>query len=122
MSSNHIRSPLSTSFFSAANIEYLQGAIIASVKSETGHTIGRQNEMDLYNLMKKVYTDYVTDDTKDVAKQVSLFNKQVVSSATKTISNSIIQNLIYLRDISQNPVPPQIPRNTSTYGLKLSRY
>ena len=118
---NQMRSPLSDSYFSAANINYLQGAIRNSVYNTTGHSIGNQNMMDLYNLMKKVYTDYYTDDQTNVAEQVSRMNSVVVSTATKTISTGIIQQLIYLRDISTQPIPPSAPKNTSTHGLKLSR-
>ena len=117
-----MRSPLSDSYYSPANMEYLQGAIQSSVMSATGHSIGRQNNGDLYNLMRKVYTDYYTDDTQNIAEQVSKMNEVVVSSATKTISTGIIQQLIYLRDISTQPIPPSAPKSTTTYGLKLSRY
>lgn len=112
---------LSDTFFSPSNMEYLQGAIRESVFNSTQHTIGRQNNMDLYNLMKKIYTDYYADPTTNIAQQVSRMNSAVVTSATRTISTGIIQQLIYLRDISTQPVPPSAPKNTRTYGLKLSR-
>lgn len=114
-------SPLSEAYFSAANIDYLQRAIADSVKASTGYAIGRQDDGDLFNLMRKVYTDYMVVDYEDVANQVSRMNRVVVSEATRTISNGIIQNLIYLRDISTRPVPPDAPQSTSTYGLSLSR-
>jgi hypothetical protein len=31
----------------------------------------------------------------------------------------VLQQVVYLRDISANPVPLPIPSNTSTYGNKL---
>lgn len=118
---NQMKSPLSDSYYSYANMNYLQKAIRDSVFNTTGHSIGDQNPMDLYNLMRKVYTDYYTDDQTNIAQQVSTMNSAVVSSATRTISTGIIQQLIYLRDISTQPIPPSAPKNTSTYGLKLSR-
>jgi len=117
-----MKSALSDTYYSLSNMEYLQGAIQSSVSQKTGYTIGRQNDGDLYNLMRKVYTDYMQSDFSDISNQVSTMNAAVVASATKTISNGIIQNLIYLRDISTTPVPPDIPRSTSIHGLKLSRY
>jgi hypothetical protein len=114
-------SPLSDVYYSPSNIDYVQRAIIDSVRSNTGYTIGRQDDGDLYNLMRKVYTDYMVNDSTDVPTQVSRMNRVVVSEATRTISNGILQNLIYLRDISTRPIPPDAPRSTSTYGLKLSR-
>lgn len=116
-----MRSPLSDTYYSKANHEYLQKAIQESVKKSSGQTIGRQNDMDLYNLMRKVYIDYLVNDTEDVAKQVSRMNSVVVSEATRTISSAILADLTYLRDIATLPVPPDAPRNTSVYGLKLAR-
>lgn len=116
-----MRSPLSETFYSKANLEYLQKTIIESVKKDTGYTIGRQNDMDLYNLMRKIYTDYVVSDASDIAPQVSKMNSVVVSEATRTIKSALIADLMYLRDISTNPVPPEIPKSTSLYGLRLSR-
>ena len=115
------RSILSDTYYSPSNTDYLQRTIMDSVKNTTGYAIGKQDPMDLYNLMRKVYTDYMVVDTGDVPNQVSRMNSVVISSATRTISNGIIQNLIYLRDIATTPVPPDAPRNTSTYGLKLAR-
>ena len=116
-----MRSLLSDTYYSSSNIDYLQRTIIDSVKSSTGYTVSVQNTSDLYNLMRKVYTDYMIIDYDDIPNQVSKMNSAVVSSATKTISNGIIQNLIYLRDIGTTPVPPDAPVNTSTHGLKLQR-
>jgi hypothetical protein len=115
------RSPLSDTYYSKSNHEYLQKAIADSVSSKSGYKIGRQNDMDLYNLMRKVYIDYVVNDTEDVPKQVSRMNSVVVSDATRTISSAILADLTYLRDISTRPVPPDAPRNTSVFGLKLTR-
>jgi len=116
-----MRSSLSDTYYSKANHEYLQKAIIDSVASNSGYKIGRQNEMDLYNLMRKVYTDYVVNDSEDVPKQVSRMNSVVVSEATRTISSAVLADLTYLRDISTLPVPPEAPRSTSIYGLRLAR-
>jgi hypothetical protein len=116
-----MRSPLSEVYYAQSNVDYLQTTIINAVKAQTGYTIGSQDPMDLYNLMRKVYTDYMVVDYDDIPNQVSKMNEIVVKTATKTISVGVVQNLIYLRDISTLPVPPDAPRNTSTYGLKLSR-
>jgi hypothetical protein len=115
------RSTLSDTYYSKSNHEYLQKAIVDSVSSKSGYKIGRQNDMDLYNLMRKVYTDYVVNDSEDVPKQVSRMNSVVVSDATRTISSAVLADLTYLRDISTLPVPPDAPRNSSVFGLKLTR-
>jgi len=116
-----MKSSLSTLYYSNSNIDYLQRTIQETVQSKTGHTIGRQSDQDLYNLMRKIYTDHVVKDFDDMHTQVATMNRAVVDSATRTISNGIIQNLIYLRDISTRPIPPDNPKSTSIYGLKMSR-
>lgn len=116
-----MRSILGDAYYASSNVDFLQAEIIKSVKNSTGYTIGNQDTMDLYNLMRKVYTDYMVVDYDDVSNQVSRMNDAVIRSATRTISSGIMQNLVYLRDIATLPVPPNAPRNTSTYGLKLSR-
>jgi len=116
-----MKSLLSETYYSQSNVDYLQTTIMNSVKAATGYAIGPQDPMDLYNLMRKVYTDYMVVDYDDVPNQISRMNEVVVKSATKTISVGVMQNLIYLRDIGRLPVPPDAPRNTSSYGLRLSR-
>jgi hypothetical protein len=117
-----LRSPLSEKYYSSDNMNYIQDQIASAVSSKTGYSIGRQNDMDLYNLMRRVYTDYVRDDASNVSDQIRDMNAVVINSATKTIVSGILENLVYLRDISTLPVPPDTPKNTSTHGLKLSRY
>jgi hypothetical protein len=46
-------------------------------------------------------------------------NAEVIKRATATISTGMLQQLVYLRDISENPVPLPIPVTTSTYGNKI---
>jgi Family of unknown function (DUF5761) len=117
-----LKSALSEKYYSSNNMNYIQEKIASQVRDKTGYSIGRQNDMDLYNLMRRVYTDYIRDDSANVSDQQNTMNKAVIDSATKTIVNGILQNLVYLRDISTMPVPPDTPKNTSTHGLKLSRY
>jgi len=54
-----------------------------------------------------------------VRGQVSSMNNRVVREATDTISTGMLQQLVYMRDISSNPVPLAAPVSTSTYGNKL---
>ena len=54
MSTHMQSSPLSNSFFSEFNREYLHGAIIRGVQDKTGYKIDRQNDADLQALMRRV--------------------------------------------------------------------
>jgi hypothetical protein len=81
--------------------------------------IERQNDADLQALMKRVYTNMSRDPYSDVRGQVAAMNAQVAKEATATVSTGVLQQLVYLRDISSNPVPMATPISTSTYGNKM---
>jgi hypothetical protein len=114
-----IATPVGQAFFSEFNREAIHEDIIRTMKAKTGYTIQRQNDFDLQALMRKVYTDLVQDPGTDIMNQVARMNKQVAKEATATISTGMLQQIVYLRDISANPVPLAVPVSTSTYGNKL---
>jgi hypothetical protein len=86
---------------------------------KTGYQIERQNDSDLQALMRRVWTNLSGDPYTDVRNQVSKMNDRVVKEATETISTGLLQQIVYLRDISRNPVPLETPVSTSTYGNKI---
>lgn len=111
--------PLGDAFFSEFNREGIHSSIISAAKAKTGVEIARQNDFDLQALMRTVYTDLVRDPNTNVRTQVSAMNAEVVKRALRTISTGVLQQAIYLRDISSNPVPMPAPTSTSTYGNKI---
>lgn len=119
MSTRLLPTPLTDAFFSDFNREQVHTSIIDSVQAKTGVKIERQNDADLQALMKRVYTNMARDQYNDVRGQVSAMNAQVAREATATVSTGVLQQLVYLRDISSNPVPLAAPVSTSTYGNKL---
>jgi hypothetical protein len=119
MSTRLLPTPLTDAFFSDFNREQIHNAIIQSVQAKTGLKIERQNDADLQALMKRVYTNMARDPYSDVRGQVASMNTQVAKEATATVSTGVLQQLVYLRDISSNPVPLAAPVSTSTYGNKM---
>jgi hypothetical protein len=119
MSTRQNATPLSNAYLSEFNREYLHSAIIREVGKMTGYTIDRQNDADLQALMKRVWVDVSYDAYKDISAQVAAMNKRVVEEATGTIKTGVLQQLIYMRDISKQPVPLAVPVSTSTYGNKI---
>lgn len=111
--------PLSDAFFSEFNKSTIQQGITESIRKKTGYTLEEQNPSDLLALMKSVYVNLMADPYTDVRQQVSNMNSKVIDEATGTISTGMLQQLLYLRDISSNPVPMAPPSSTSTYGNKL---
>ena len=119
MSTRLLPTPLTDAFFSDFNRAQIHNSIIDSVQAKTGLRIERQNDADLQALMKRVYTNMARDPYSDVRGQVAAMNRQVAKEATPTVSTGVLQQLVYLRDISSNPVPLPAPVSTSTYGNKL---
>jgi hypothetical protein len=111
--------PLGNAFFSEFNREYLHGAIVSKIKSLTGYEVDRQSDAGLQSLMRVVYTDLVRDPYTDVKSQVNSMNDMVLSRASDTVSTGMLQQIVYLRDISENPVPLEQPAATTTYGKKI---
>jgi Family of unknown function (DUF5761) len=114
-----VATPLGSAFFSDFNKETVHRMILDTVKAQTGYEIERQSDGDVQSLMRVVYTDLVADPYTDVKNQVSAMNAEVVKRALSTISTGMLQQLVYLRDISENPVPLEVPASTSTYGNKI---
>jgi hypothetical protein len=119
MSTRLLPTPLSDAYFSEFNREQIHNGIVSSVKSKTGVTIERQNDSDLQALMKRIWANMARDFYNDVRGQVAAMNAQVVREATATVSTGVLQQLVYMRDISSNPMPLPAPVSTSTYGNKL---
>lgn len=119
MSTRLLPTPLSDAYFSDFNREQIHNGIIAAVQAKTNVTIERQNDSDLQALMKRVWANMARDPYNGVREQVSAMNVQVIKEATATVSTGVLQQLVYLRDISSNPVPLPAPVSTSTYGNKL---
>jgi hypothetical protein len=111
--------PLGNAFFSEFNKENIHSLILDNIKAQTGYQLDRQSDGDLQALMRVVYTDLAVDPNTDVRAQVSRMNYEVVKRATATISTGMLQQLVYMRDISENPMPLEIPISTSTYGNKI---
>ena len=113
------KTPVSETFFSRFNKEYLHSTITKNVNSKTGMTIDRQNDSDLQALMVKVYDHAVVNPYTDMSAQVTRMNNLVVQEATKTIQTGILQQLSYYDYVTRNPVPLAMPVSTTTYGTKL---
>jgi Family of unknown function (DUF5761) len=119
MATKYLPTPLDSAFFSDFNREQLHQAIIQRIKASTGYVIDRQSDADLQSLMKKVFVNMRGDPYTNVKGQLDAMNRAIVTEACQTIESGVLQQLVYLRDISANPVPELRPTSTSTYGNKL---
>jgi hypothetical protein len=119
MASKYLPSPLADAFFSDFNKETIQDQIASAIKDKTGVELQRQSYSDLDALMKRVYVNMKKDTYSNVRQQVDDMNARVTEEATGTISTGLLQQIVYLRDISRNAVPLEVPVSTSTYGNKI---
>jgi hypothetical protein len=119
MSTRFLSTPLSDAFFSEFNRETIHQKLISNINTQTGYTIDKQNDSDIYGLMRKVYINMATNEYTNVKEQVSKMNEKVVEEASQFVLTGVLQQIVYLQDISTNPVPFASPINTSTYGNKL---
>ena len=119
MASKYLPSPLADAFFSDFNKETIQDQIASAIKDKTGVELQRQSYSDLDALMKRVYVNMKKDTYSNVRQQVGDLNARVTEEATGTISTGLLQQIVYLRDISRNAVPLEVPVSTSTYGNKI---
>ncbi|BAT22616.1 putative ribonucleotide reductase large subunit [Yellowstone lake phycodnavirus 3] len=119
MASKYLPSPLADAFFSDFNKETIQDQIASAIKDKTGVELQRQSYSDLDALMKRVYVNMKKDTNSNVRQQVDDMNGRVTEEATGTISTGLLQQIVYLRDISRNAVPLEVPVSTSTYGNKI---
>jgi hypothetical protein len=113
------RTPVSESFFSRFNIEYLHSAIVKNVNAKTGMNIDRQSDGDLQALMVRVYNHTIGDPYVQINNQVTRMNDLVIQEATKTIQTGILQQLSFMDYVTKNPVPLAMPVSTTTYGNKM---
>jgi hypothetical protein len=119
MATRNVRNPLSDAFFSDFNRETIHSQIIAAIKQKTGYEIDKQSDADLQALMKRVYVNNMADPYTNILGQVREMNDIVAAEASQTISTGMLQQLLFMRDISSNPVPLAAPISTSTYGNKM---
>jgi|CryBogDrversion2_2_1035213.scaffolds.fasta_scaffold10126_2 Family of unknown function (DUF5761) len=119
MSTKFLPTPLSDAFFSDFNRETIQQKLISDIKAKTGYTIDRQPDADVQGLMRKVYVNMASNYYDNVRSQVENMNSKVLYEAESQVMTGVLQQIVYLQDISTNPVPFASPINTSTYGNKL---
>lgn len=113
---------LQTVFFSPDNINRLQQAIqyYVNKRSDGQFKIGRQSDNELELVMRSVYLQYGKNRDVDLQQQVRELNAYVLSYAVENILSNVRQYLVYKKDISQLPVPLDLPIYSSSQGTRTS--
>jgi hypothetical protein len=113
--------PLSESFFSAANIERIQILIRKAVYDRSGekkYVVDKQSVDELKIIMRAMYYQYARNLPSGVAAQVDDLNKKVVDWSAPHILSAVDHYYYYLKDISTLPVPLAQPQSLSSAGTK----
>lgn len=115
--------PLSTTFFSADNVDALQHGIRYSVYKRSGgrYNIDKQDARQLHYVMRSVYLQHARNDPVDVLGQVRCLNGRVLEYCVSTVLTEIEARQHYLQDISTLPVPLEQSVNVSSAGTKVLR-
>jgi hypothetical protein len=113
---------LQSAFFSPSNINSLQNAIQYYVNQRSGgqFKIGRQSDNELEIIMRSVYLQYGKNRDTDIQTQIKELNAYVLSYAVENILSNVRQYLVYKKDISQLPVPLDLPVFSTSAGTRTS--
>jgi hypothetical protein len=118
---NWEQTPLSSAFFSPANVAIIQRAIKQGIYKRSGARrweIDDQSVDELQIIMRAMYLQYGRNLPTDIQGQVTELNNIVIGFAVPKIFSEIEQHFFYLRDISQMPQQMQHPVNVSSAGTK----
>jgi hypothetical protein len=70
-------------------------------------------------MMRVVFINNSKHPTEKINEQVKMMNSMVIKTAMSQISSGVSQYIDYIRYLDTQPVPIDIPVNTSTYGNKI---
>lgn len=122
--------PLANMYFSKENVDIIQNTIRSKVQTIcaadqdpllTPHkpiNIGRQNDTELYIIMRSIYLQYGRNMNSDIEGQVGSLNALVINEAVPKIITALKQKIKYLDDIEHLPVPLDRAQNVSSAGEK----
>jgi hypothetical protein len=102
------------------NINNLQTRIQATVlaKSNGKYTIDRQNDDDLFLIMRSYYLQYSRNDPAQVAEELESLNNRVIKFSSDKIMVNIEAYKTYRADQENFPIPLEAPVNPAVYGTR----
>ena len=106
--------------FSPQNMSALQENIRYNIFRETNERISKQNENELFIIMRNIALQYGNFIVSDPIKEVKRLNSKIVDFCTDKILTNFRQYMQYLDDIQNLPTPMDNPhyanRNNFTYN------
>jgi hypothetical protein len=114
----HVNTSLNKQFFSAENIDRLQGRIQNTVLGMVGAVIDRQSDSDLLLVMRSYYLTYAQNVPGQEAQELLELNDRVVSFCANRIAVEVQAYRYYRKDILDFPEPIARPIDTQVYGTR----
>ncbi len=115
--SMHVQeTPLSSAFFSVANVNALQSGLRDAIRRRTSYAIDRQSDDSLLTIMRYVFVRDGRGVVPDVKAEVARLNALVLAEAAPIVAAGLAQYLAYVRDASRLPNPLPRAQQTSIKG------
>ena len=98
-------------FFSDMNTKVIQDTIRYKVNLETGETVARQSDNELYIIMRSIMYQYAIFQTsaESVLEEVRRLNTKILMYCIENVSSNALQRQQYLKDIETLPTPIDRP-------------
>ena len=97
--------PLNEAFFSRTNLNHLQKELQTRVYNETNRIIDRQNEDDLFIIMRGIYVISSVNHYEDTKTQLRTLNEMVLSHVVPQVVFGVKAHFQYVKDVN-NPIEP----------------
>ena len=114
------RTKLSNIFLSNENTSNIQKQIRFGVNQQTGKVISNQSPQEVNTVMRSVYLQEgsvpVTSD-EEARQVISRLNKGVIDYCVNHIVVKLKQHDMYMKDITQLPVPLERPQFDKEYDI-----
>jgi cellulase/cellobiase CelA1 len=111
LAGNFMRSPLSDSYFSKQNIQYIQNGIKQGVytKSQKRISVDDQPEDQIVTVMRSMYLQYSKNLDSNIQEQVNDLNSRVLNFCINNVFNEAVAYLKYREDASTMHIPIMHP-------------
>ena len=111
LAGNFQRSPLSDSYFSKQNIQYIQNGIRQGVydKSQRRISVDQQPEDQIVMVMRSMYLQYSKNLDTNIDAQVKDLNGLVLNFCVNNVFNEAVAYLKYREDASTMHIPIMHP-------------
>lgn len=114
----HSATALNKRFFSAENMDTIQGMIQAAVRQMVNATIDRQSDVDLMLVMRSYYLQYAENNPLQTEEELQQLNERVVNFCANRIAVEVEAYRYYRKDILDFPAPIARPLDTHVYGTR----